>query len=182
MRTLPCSHAFHADCLVGWFLQGNISCPYCRYRFGEDSSEDEGERPFRPFRERPPVETPEDPYWMQIFRRDYFPGSKVKQWVVSKIKALSRRKNAPSLLKKRVELKKSNEEYLRRARKLLWEFKNAKGTWQDLVRKHTRLLRDCRKAEDADRRAVDAVIKFCQANVGVRRYLMESRIPAPKWW
>ena len=27
---LECTHTYHAGCLVGWFRQGNVSCPTCR--------------------------------------------------------------------------------------------------------------------------------------------------------
>lgn len=27
---LDCGHTFHANCLIGWLRQGNLSCPLCR--------------------------------------------------------------------------------------------------------------------------------------------------------
>jgi hypothetical protein len=32
MRTLPCFHYLHSECLVGWFTQGNTVCPICRHK------------------------------------------------------------------------------------------------------------------------------------------------------
>ena len=29
-RALDCHHRFHADCLIRWLRQGNLSCPTCR--------------------------------------------------------------------------------------------------------------------------------------------------------
>ena len=189
-RSLPCSHAFHADCLVGWFLQGNVSCPYCRYRFGQASSESAISETSQDVTDVPHhvalLDTPEEPYWTKIFRPGYhiISSREVVTWVFSKMKAFSKKASAPAALKRRFDLKQKCEDALKAAKKALREFPTIEGTWQVLQKKRRRIMATLRRVMQADSQALFAAVKFCQDTPHVKRYLLETKrpIPRPPWW
>jgi hypothetical protein len=195
-KVLPCNHSFHADCLVGWFLQGTVSCPYCRQRFGNDASDlDVSDDPPDSVAERDaapsPVEgTESDPYWTNVARPGYgrISSREVVKWVFSKMRTLSRRKAAPVALKRRLEVKKRIEAAVADAKRALKELSSVnssvKGTWKDLHKKRSRLFSACCRATQADVESMYSTVKFCQDDPKVRKFLLETRpaIPRPPWW
>jgi len=178
-RCLPCSHSFHSDCLVGWFLQGKVICPYCRRRFGQESSDSEsltssgdGELP---------IDTREAPYWTTVSRNS---DREVVQWVFSKIKTLSRRAMAPAALKRRFDLKLKYENAVKTAKRAVCDFSTVQGTWKVLRKKRRRLLTAWRLSMKANVQTMYATLKVCQDTPSVRKFLIESDrpIPRPPWW
>ena len=194
-KTLPCNHGFHADCLVGWFLQGSVTCPYCRRRFGNESSDSDVSDDSLDSVEsgdgvHPPDERTDSPYWTNVARPGHgrISNREVVKWVFSKMKTLSRRKAAPVALKRRFEMKKKREIAVSQARQTLKEFSSVnssvKGTWKDLHQKRSRLFSACCRATQADVESMYSTVRFCQDTPGVRRFLLDARpsIPRPPWW
>jgi len=112
----------------------------------------------------------------------------VVKWVFAKMRALSRRKNAPIALKRRFADKKRRESAVSEANRALKEFSSVnssvKGTWKGLQQTRTRLFSACYRAKQADSQSMYSTIKFCQDTPVVRKYLLETRpsIPRPHWW
>ena len=195
-KVLPCNHGFHADCLVGWFLQGTVNCPYCRRHFGNESSDSDVSDDSSDVLEEedsapPPAERPDDgPYWTNVARPGYgrISSRDVVKWVFSEMKILSRRKEAPIALKRRFEVKKRRENALADAKRALKEFSSVhssvKGTWKELGKKRSRLFSACCRATQADVESMYSTVKFCQDTPKVRKFLLETRpaIPRPPWW
>ena len=193
-KVLPCNHGFHADCLVGWFLQGTVSCPYCRRYFGNESSDSEvsdvsGDSPTA-VEEGDAERTDEVPYWTNVTRPGYgrISSREVVKWVFSKMRNLSRRKAAPVALKRRFEVKKKREAAVADAKRALKEFSSVnssvKGTWKVLHQKRSRLFSACCRATQANVESMYSTVKFCQDTPKVRKFLLETRpaIPRPPWW
>ncbi|KAL2196957.1 hypothetical protein P885DRAFT_23128, partial [Corynascus similis CBS 632.67] len=48
VRTLPCHHLFHAECIANWFLKHHDTCPICMAHYATGTSSREPELPRRP--------------------------------------------------------------------------------------------------------------------------------------
>jgi len=110
--SLPeCSHAFHQNCIMHWFRQGNFKCPLCNEMGALYTQRDDS---MAWYRDR-------DKYKM--------------------LRRFSRRKNAPAPLKKYIARLRGQEKKLRELGTQLRAFKNREGQFGPLQKEWKTLRR-----------------------------------------
>jgi hypothetical protein len=108
-----CNHAFHQNCIMHWFREGNSKCPLCN-NLGINN-----------------VPQPTSTIRTRWYARDKYKFKIIRQY--------SRRKDAPVFLKKSIQKLKDMENNLKETAAELREHKNKTGVFKELRKKHGKL-------------------------------------------
>ena len=108
-----CDHTYHTDCIIQWFRTGHTNCPYCNCSYNNEDTENNTNMK----------------YSYNVRRKSINDNYKI-------VKAYSKKKDVPKILKTKIKSIEKMEQQLKEIKTICKSIRNEEGPYKVIQKKY----------------------------------------------